>query len=267
MRQYLDLLREITCYGALRKDRTGTGTYSLFGRQLRMNLLDGFPALTTKKVNMRAVWHELLWFLRAENHIKYLQENNVHIWDAWAKEDGHVGPIYGVQWRKFKTPDGGYIDQLQTVIDNIKNDPYSRRHIVTAWNPGELDRMALPPCHIMFQFYVRKDVYLDLQVYQRSADIFLGVPFDIASYATLCHMVAFLVGLTPGELIYTFGDVHLYVNHMDQAIEQLSRTPKPLPLFNFKNIGGVTKIDDFKFEHFELIGYDPLPPIKAPISV
>lgn len=281
MRQYLDLLEDVLDNGDQRMDRTGTGTLAVFGRQLRFNLQDGFPVVTTKKIHMPSVWHELLWFLRAEEHIRYLQENNVRIWNEWAEGEGYVGPIYGVQWRNWTRqtwdgardyahrydsigrPDG--IDQLATTIERVQKEPTSRRHIVSAWNPAELDQMVLPPCHILYQFFVREGKYLDCQVYQRSADMFLGVPFDIASYATLTHMVAMVTGLEPGELIYVFGDTHIYIDHMIQVATQLRREPKPLPQLHIKR--KVTNIDDFKFEDFELVGYDPHPGIKAKVSV
>lgn len=266
MRQYLDLLGDVLNNGERREDRTGTGTLSVFGRQIRVNLQEGFPALTTKRVNMRAVWHELIWFLRAETHIMYLRENGVKIWDPWASDNGYVGPMYGVQWRKWSAPKDSppYIDQLEEVIDSIRTNPTSRRHLVSAWNPAELQDMALPPCHYSFQFYVRGGKYLDILVNQRSADMFLGVPFDIASYATLCHIIAHLTGLEAGEMVYNFGDTHIYLNHLEQVEELLSREPKRLPKLVMRNFNS---LNDVTYDKFYLVDYDPHPPIKAPISV
>lgn len=270
MKQYLDLLKDIIANGVDRSDRTGTGTRSVFGRQIRFDLKQGFPCLTTKKLHLRSIIHELLWFLSGDTNIKYLRDNNVTIWDEWADENGDLGPVYGHQWRSWPTPDGGHIDQIQNLIDNLKNNPDSRRHLVCAWNVAEVDKMALPPCHCLFQFYVggynangkRK---LSCQLYQRSADMFLGVPFNIASYSLLTMMVAQVCGYEADEFIHTFGDLHLYSNHFDQAFEQLKRDPKPLP--KMKLDPTVDDIFKFKFESFELVDYNPDPTIKAPIAV
>jgi thymidylate synthase len=264
MIQYLDLLRHVLEHEKSKADRTGTGTYSVFGAQMRFPLKNGFPLLTTKKVHTKSVIYELLWFLRGDTNIKYLNEHGVTIWNEWADKDGNLGRVYGAQWCDWRTADGHSINQIDQVIEQIKKNPDSRRHIVSAWNPGEIDKMALPPCHALFQFYVL-DGELSCQLYQRSADIFLGVPFNIASYALLTLMVAQVCGLKPGEFVHTFGDLHLYVNHIDQAKLQLTREPRPLP--QMKLNPAVKNIHDFKFEDFELIGYDPHPGIKAPIAV
>jgi thymidylate synthase len=264
MIQYLDLLRHVLEHGKFKADRTGTGTCSVFGAQIRCPLREAFPLLTTKKVHIKSVIYELLWFLRGDTNVKYLHDHGVTIWDEWANQDGSLGRIYGAQWTGWRTPDGRSINQIDEVIAQIKKNPDSRRHIVTAWNPGELEQMALAPCHCLFQFYVL-DGELSCQLYQRSADIFLGVPFNIASYALLTLMVAQVCGLKSGEFVHTFGDLHLYVNHVEQAKLQLSRAPRPLP--QMKLNPAVKKIDDFKFEDFELVGYDPHPGIKAPIAV
>ena len=264
MIQYLDLLRHVLEHGKFKADRTGTGTYSVFGAQTRYALRDGFPVLTTKKLHLRSIIYELLWFLRGDTNVSYLHENKVTIWDEWADADGNLGRIYGAQWCDWRTSDGRSINQIHQVIEQIKNNSDSRRHIVSAWNVGELDKMALPPCHCLFQFYV-SDGELSCQLYQRSADIFLGVPFNIASYALLTMMIAQVTGLKPGDFVHTFGDLHLYSNHVEQAKLQLSREPRPLP--KMKLNPKVKRIDDFKFEDFELVGYDPHPAIKAPIAV
>ena len=264
MIQYLDLLRHVLEHGRSKADRTGTGTLSVFGAQMRFPLAGGFPLVTTKKVHLKSIIHELLWFLHGDTNVKYLHDHDVTIWDEWADLDGGLGRIYGAQWCDWRTPDGRSINQIDTVIEQIKRDPASRRHIVTAWNPGELDRMALPPCHSLFQFYVL-DGELSCQLYQRSADLFLGVPFNIASYALLTLMVSQVCGLKPGDFVHTFGDVHLYANHTEQAKLQLSRQPRPLPRMQLNP--AVKNIRDFRFEDFALIGYDPHPGIKAPIAV
>ncbi len=264
MQQYLSLLERILEKGQRRDDRTGTGTISRFGERMRFDLADGFPAVTTKKLHLRSVIHELLWFLRGDDHIGYLKEHNVGIWDEWADEDGGLGPVYGVQWRCWPTPDGGSIDQIAQVIDSIKNNPYSRRHIVNAWNVGQLDDMALPPCHVMFQFYVN-DGRLSCQLYQRSGDIFLGVPFNIASYSLLTAMIAQVTDLEPGEFIHVLGDAHLYTNHVEQAKTQLQRQPFELP--ELKLNPDVTNIDDFQYDDIEVVGYKHHPAIRAPIAV
>jgi thymidylate synthase len=264
MRPYLDLLRHVLEHGRFKPDRTGTGTYSIFGAQLRFRLADGFPLLTTKKVHLKSVIHELLWFLRGDTNVRYLHEHGVTIWDEWADAEGNLGRIYGAQWCDWRAPDGRSINQIDRVIEQIRTDPDSRRLIVTAWNPGELEQMALPPCHTLFQFYVSEGE-LSCQLYQRSADIFLGVPFNIASYALLTMMVAQVCGLRPGEFIHTFGDLHLYANHVEQAKLQLSREPRPLPTMRLNP--AVKNIRDFRYEDFELIGYNPWPAIKAPVAV
>lgn len=264
MKQYLDLMRDILDNGTRKSDRTGTGTYSVFGRQLRFNLQEGFPVVTTKKVHLRSVIHELLWFLKGDTNIKYLKDNGVTIWDEWADENGELGPVYGHQWRSWPAPDGRAVDQIAQVIDQIKAKPDSRRHIVTAWNPAEVDKMALPPCHALFQFYVA-DGKLSCQLYQRSADFFLGVPFNIASYALLTHMFAEQADLEPGDFVWTGGDVHLYTNHIDQAKLQLSREPFPLPRLNIRR--KPESVFDYIFEDFEIKNYQSHPAIKAPVAV
>ncbi len=263
-RQYLDLLAEVLQNGARKTDRTGTGTLSVFGRQLRFNLADSFPLLTTKKLHTKSILIELLWFLRGDTNIKWLQERGVSIWDEWADENGNLGPVYGYQWRHWRTPDGREIDQILDVLKNLKTKPDSRRHIVSAWNPADVDKMALPPCHALFQFYVANGK-LSCQMYQRSADLFLGVPFNIASYAALTLMVAQVTDLKPGEFVLTLGDAHIYLNHLDQVREQLSRSPRPFP--RLKLNPAVKELLDFRYEDFTLEGYDPHPAIKAPIAV
>lgn len=264
MKQYLDLLDNIIDRGAQKSDRTGTGTKSLFGWQMRFDLSEGFPLLTTKKLHIKSIVYELLWFLNGDTNIKYLKENGVRIWDEWADENGNLGPIYGYQWRSWPSANGQHIDQITQVVESIKNNPDSRRHLVNAWNVGEIDKMALPPCHILFQFYVA-DGKLSCQLYQRSADVFLGVPFNIASYALLTMMMAQVTGLKPGDFVHTLGDVHIYNNHIEQVKLQLTREPKPLPklLINPK----VKSIFDFKFEDFAIEGYDPHPHIKGEVAV
>lgn len=264
MKQYLDLLQHVRDHGTTKDDRTGTGTKSVFGWQMRFNLADGFPLVTTKKIHTRSIFHELLWFLRGETNISYLKENGVSIWDEWANENGELGPVYGSQWRSWKTTDGRSVDQISKLIDGIKNNPDSRRHIVSAWNVGEVDQMALPPCHTMFQFYVA-DNKLSCQLYQRSADIFLGVPFNIASYALLTMMIAQTTNLELGDFVHTFGDAHLYSNHIEQANEQLSREILPLPTVELNP--AITSVFDFTYEDIKLIGYEPHPHIKAPVAV
>lgn len=264
MKQYLDLLQEIMDHGVFKSDRTGVGTKSVFGHQMRFDLSEGFPLLTTKKVHLKSIIYELLWFIKGSTNISYLKEHGVSIWDEWADENGDLGPVYGQQWRSWQTPDGHNIDQLSQVVETIRNNPDSRRMIVCAWNPSDVDRMALPPCHCFFQFYVAEG-RLSCQLYQRSADTFLGVPFNIASYALLTMMIAQVCGLKPGEFIHTTGDTHIYLNHFEQVREQLSREPKPLPkmLINPE----VKSIFDFTYEDFKLEGYDPWPAIKAPVAV
>jgi thymidylate synthase len=264
MKQYLDLLQHVRDHGTTKDDRTGTGTKSVFGWQMRFNLADGFPLVTTKKIHTRSIFHELLWFLRGETNISYLKENGVSIWDEWANENGELGPVYGSQWRSWKTTDGRSVDQITKLIDGIKNNPDSRRHIVSAWNVGEVDQMALPPCHTMFQFYVA-DNKLSCQLYQRSADIFLGVPFNIASYALLTMMVAQTTNLELGDFVHTFGDAHLYSNHIEQANEQLSRDILPLPTVKLNP--NITSVFDFTYDDIELVDYEPHPHIKAPVAV
>ena len=264
MQAYLDLLRHIKTHGTIKGDRTGTGTISTFGYQMRFDLSQGFPLLTTKKLHLRSIIYELLWFLRGETNIQYLHDHKVTIWDEWADANGELGPIYGYQWRSWPTPDGGHIDQITQLIDQIRNNPNSRRLIVSAWNVAEIDKMALPPCHSLFQFYVA-DGKLSCQLYQRSADVFLGVPFNIASYALLTMMIAQVTGLTPGDFVHTLGDAHIYLNHQEQVEEQLSRTPRPLPTMKLNP--EVKSIFDFQYEDFTLEGYDPYPAIKAPIAV
>ena len=264
MKQYLDLLQHIKDNGVMKDDRTGTGTKSVFGYQMRFHLQDGFPLLTTKKVHLRSIIYELLWFISGSTNIKYLNDNKVTIWDEWADENGELGPVYGHQWRSWPAPDGRSIDQLGQVVDMIKNNPDSRRMLVCAWNPGEVDKMALPPCHCLFQFYVA-DGKLSCQLYQRSADVFLGVPFNIASYALLTMMIAQVCGLEPGEFIHTTGDTHIYRNHFEQVALQLSREPRPLPTMRLNP--EVKSLFDFQYEDFTLEGYDPWPAIKAPVAV
>ena len=264
MKNYLDLMSDILQNGAVKTDRTGTGTRSVFGRQLRFDLSQGFPLVTTKKLHLRSIIYELLWFLNGDTNIKYLKDNGVSIWDEWADEHGELGPVYGHQWRSWPAPDGRQIDQITQVLNQIKSKPDSRRHIVTAWNPAEVDKMALPPCHALFQFYVA-DGKLSCQLYQRSADYFLGVPFNIASYALLTMMFAQQCDLKPGEFIWTGGDVHLYVNHLEQAKLQLSRTPFKLPELVIKR--KPASIFEYRFEDFEVVGYESHPGIKAPIAV
>jgi thymidylate synthase len=263
-RQYLDLLGEVLARGARKSDRTGTGTLSVFGRQLRFGLADSFPLLTTKKLHLKSIILELLWFLRGDTNVRWLQERGVSIWDEWADENGDLGPVYGYQWRHWRTPDGREIDQLAQVIDSLRAKPDSRRHLVSAWNPADVDRMALPPCHALFQFYVA-DGRLSCQMYQRSADLFLGVPFNIASYALLTLMVAQATGLKAGEFVLTLGDAHLYLNHLEQAREQIGRAPRPFP--RMKLNPAVADVFAFAYEDFTLEGYDPHPAIKAPIAV
>lgn len=264
MKQYHDLMQHVLSNGARKEDRTGTGTVSVFGYQMRFNLQEGFPLVTTKKLHLRSIIHELLWFLKGETNVAYLKENGVSIWDEWAREDGELGPVYGYQWRSWPTADGRHIDQISQVIHTLKTNPDSRRIIVSAWNVGEIEHMALPPCHAFFQFYVA-DGKLSCQLYQRSADIFLGVPFNIASYALLTMMVAQVCGLEPGDFVHTFGDAHLYLNHLEQTELQLSREPRPLP--KMKINPAVNNIFDFKFEDFELLDYHPHPHIKARVAV
>lgn len=264
MQQYLDLLRYIKENGTIKSDRTGTGTKSVFGYQMRFNLAEGFPLLTTKKVHLKSIIYELLWFIAGDTNIKYLNDHGVTIWDEWADAEGNLGPVYGHQWRSWPMPDGSTIDQLANVVEQLKKNPDSRRHIVSAWNPAEVDKMALPPCHTMFQFYVA-DGKLSCQLYQRSADVFLGVPFNIASYALLTQMIAQACGYRLGDFVHTLGDAHIYLNHLEQVDTQLSREPRPLP----KMIINPDKKDIFSFEYedFTLEGYDPWPTIKAPIAV
>ncbi len=264
MQQYLSLLNRILTEGVTKTDRTGTGTMSVFGNQMRFNLADGFPLLTTKKLHLKSIIYELLWFLRGDTNVHYLQEHGVRIWNEWADENGDLGPVYGHQWRSWPDYNGGTIDQIQNVLDLIRNHPDSRRMIVSAWNPAEVEQMALPPCHCLFQFYVA-DGKLSLQLYQRSADTFLGVPFNIASYALLLQMMAQVSGLEPGEFIHTTGDTHLYLNHLDQARLQLTRTPRPLPKMRINP--DVKNLFDFHYEDFQLEGYDPWPHISAQVSV
>jgi len=268
MKQYLELLDFILCQGSEKQDRTGTGTLSTFGYQMRFNLQEGFPLLTTKKLHFKSIVYELLWFLRGDTNIKYLNDNGVRIWDEWADDKGDLGPVYGAQWRRWKkstgTPWAFEIDQIEEVIADIKINPYSRRHIVTAWNPSDIERAALPPCHLLFQFYVN-DGKLSCQMYQRSADVFLGVPFNIASYALLTHMVAHVTGLEVGDFVHTFGDVHIYKNHIEQVKTQLSREPKALPKLVLSP--GIDSIDDFTFGDIVLLDYDPYPRIKAEVAV
>ncbi len=282
VRQYLDLLDRVLADGVTKSDRTGTGTMSVFGHQMRFDLADGFPVLTTKRLHLRSIIGELLWFLRGDTNVRWLQERGIAIWDEWADERGDLGPVYGYQWRSWPTPDGRQVDQIAHVVEAIRRNPDSRRHIVSAWNVADVESMALPPCHALFQFYVRPDVFpaaleaaargehtaypafLDCQLYQRSADIFLGVPFNIASYALLTAMVAQVTGLRPGHFVHTLGDAHLYLNHLDQARLQLTREPRPLPTLRLTPSLG---LDEFDLADVELVGYDPHPGIKAPIAV
>jgi thymidylate synthase len=264
MKQYLDLMRHVRDHGVRKEDRTGTGTLSVFGYQMRFNLSQGFPLVTTKKLHLRSIIHELLWFLRGETNIAYLHEHKVTIWDEWADAHGELGPVYGAQWRAWTAADGRHIDQMHQVIEQIRHNPDSRRIIVSAWNVGEIAKMALPPCHAFFQFYVA-DGRLSCQLYQRSADIFLGVPFNIASYALLTQMMAQVTGLQPGDFVHTLGDAHLYLNHLEQVETQLGRTPRPLPLMHLNP--AVDDLFAFTFEDFELQRYDPHPHIKAPVAV
>ncbi|TZF85008.1 thymidylate synthase [Pedobacter sp. BS3] len=264
MKQYLDLMQHVLDHGIQKHDRTGTGTISVFGYQMRFNLADGFPVVTTKKLHLRSIIHELIWFLKGDTNIQYLKDNGVSIWDEWADEQGNLGPVYGYQWRSWPAPDGRHIDQIEQVIHQLKHNPDSRRIIVSAWNVADIDKMALPPCHSFFQFYVA-DGKLSCQLYQRSADIFLGVPFNIASYALLTLMMAQVCDLQPGDFIHTLGDAHLYNNHIEQAKLQLSRNPRPLPVMKLNP--DIKNIFDFKFEDFTLESYDPHPHIKAPVAV
>lgn len=264
MRQYTELLERIKSEGVVKSDRTGTGTKSVFGHQMRFNLEDGFPVLTTKKLHLKSIIYELLWFLRGDTNVRYLNEHGVTIWDEWSDADGDLGHVYGYQWRSWPAPDGRHIDQIAQVLDSIRNNPDSRRHIVSAWNVAEIDDMALPPCHALFQFYVA-DGRLSCQLYQRSADVFLGVPFNIASYALLTMMVAQVTGLMAGDFVHTLGDAHIYLNHEEQVELQLTREPRALPVMNINP--EVKSLFDFRYEDFSLEGYDPHPGIKAPIAV
>ncbi|MDE2440094.1 MAG: thymidylate synthase [Betaproteobacteria bacterium] len=264
MQPYLDLMRHVLENGTDKSDRTGTGTRSVFGWQMRFDLSQGLPVMTTKKLHLKSIIHELLWFIQGDTNIKYLQDNGVRIWDEWADENGDLGPVYGKQWRRWETPDGRLIDQITQLVHSLKHNPDSRRHIVSAWNPGDVDNMALPPCHCLFQFYVANEK-LSCQLYQRSADIFLGVPFNIASYALLTMMLAQVCGYQPGEFVHTFGDAHLYSNHFEQAKLQLSRAPRPLPTMWINP--EVKDLFAFRFEDFRLEGYDPHPHIPAPVAV
>jgi thymidylate synthase len=264
MQPYLDLMRHVLANGDRKNDRTGTGTLSVFGWQMRFDLARGFPLLTTKKLHTRSIIHELLWFLRGDTNIRYLRDNGVSIWDEWADANGDLGPVYGAQWRRWEAPDGRRIDQIERLLDGLRNDPDSRRHIVSAWNPADVDRMRLPPCHALFQFYVSNE-RLSCQLYQRSADIFLGVPFNIASYALLTLMVAQVCGYSPGEFVHACGDAHLYANHLDQARLQLGRAPRPLPTMRLNP--EVRNLFDYRYEDFQLDGYDPHPHIPAPVAV
>jgi len=264
VKQYLSLLDKIITEGTQRRDRTGTGTLSIFGHQMRFNLQEGFPALTTKKLHLRSIIHELLWFLKGDTNIKYLTDNKVTIWNEWADENGNLGPVYGHQWRSWPTPGGRQIDQITNLIEGLKNKPNSRRHIVSAWNVADVEKMALPPCHCLFQFYVANSK-LSCQLYQRSADVFLGVPFNIASYSLLTMMIAQVCGLQPGDFVHTFGDTHLYLNHVEQAKTQLERQPKKLP--QMKINPEINNIFEFNYNDFKLLNYDPHPSIKAPIAI
>jgi thymidylate synthase len=261
---YLELLRDVRDHGERREDRTGTGTLGVFGRQLRFDLQQGFPLLTTKKVFLKGIVHELLWFLRGETNVRSLQAEGVHIWDEWADEHGELGPVYGAQWRSWPDGDGGTIDQIQAVVERIRREPHSRRLIVSAWNPAQVDHMALPPCHTLFQFHVGRG-RLSCQLYQRSADLFLGVPFNIASYALLTLMVAQVTDLEPGEFVHTFGDAHIYLNHLEQVDRQLARSPYAPPRMRLDP--SVRRLEDFRYEHFELLGYECHPGIRAPVAV
>ncbi|MBK1833710.1 thymidylate synthase [Roseibacillus ishigakijimensis] len=269
MRTYLDLLHHVLEHGEARSDRTGTGTLSVFGHQSRYDLREGFPCLTTKKLHLRSIIHELLWFLKGETNIAYLKENGVTIWDEWADAEGNLGPVYGQQWRSWPKPNGGVVDQIARVVDSLKNNPHSRRHVVSAWNVGVVDEMALPPCHLLFQFYVHdidsERPGLSCQLYQRSADLFLGVPFNIASYALLTEMMAQVCGYEARDFVHTFGDLHLYSNHLEQARKQLGREPRPLPRLELNP--AVRNLDDFTFDDISLLAYDPHPAIKAPVAV
>lgn len=264
MEQYHALCEHILEHGTKKEDRTGTGTLSVFGHQMRFSLQDGFPLITTKKLHMKSIIHELIWFISGDTNIRYLQENGVRIWNEWADENGDLGPVYGAQWRSFPRPDGTTVDQLAQVIEQIKTNPDSRRLIVSAWNPGQVDEMALPPCHLLFQFYVA-DGKLSCQLYQRSADVFLGIPFNIASYALLTHMIAHVCGLKVGDFVHTLGDAHIYSNHVEQVNLQLTRTPKKLPTLRFART--VDRIEDFRFEDIIIEGYDPDPHIKGVVAV
>jgi thymidylate synthase len=264
MQQYLDLMRHVRDHGVRKTDRTGTGTRSVFGHQMRFDLADGFPLVTTKKLHVKSIIHELIWFLAGDTNTAYLTDNGVRIWDEWADENGDLGPVYGKQWRSWATPDGRSIDQITEIVETLKTNPDSRRMIVSAWNPADVPDMALAPCHCLFQFYVA-DGRLSCQLYQRSADVFLGVPFNIASYALLTMMMAQVAGLKPGEFVHTFGDAHLYLNHLEQADEQLKRTPRALPRMEIDP--AVTSIFKFKYDAFKLVGYDPYPHISAPVAV
>ena len=264
MDEYLRVLREVREKGVFKADRTGTGTYSLFGAQLRFDLSAGFPAVTTKKLHMKSILYELLWFLRGETNVRWLQEHGVSIWDEWADSEGNLGRVYGAQWRSWRRPDGGTVDQIRQVVEGLQKNPDSRRHIVSAWNPGELEEMALPPCHAFFQFYVAQE-RLSCQLYQRSADLFLGVPFNIASYAALTMMIAQVCGLQLGDFVHTLGDAHIYSNHLEQVDLQLSRTPNPLPTMRLNPER--KRLEDFVYEDFELVNYQHHPPIKAPVAV
>lgn len=264
MKPYLDLMRRILDEGVERSDRTGTGTLAVFGHQMRFDLAAGFPAVTTKKLHFKSIIHELLWFLRGDTNVRYLQEHGVTIWDEWADENGDLGPVYGSQWRSWPAPGGGSVDQIAQVVESIRANPHSRRHVVSAWNPAEVDHMALPPCHALFQFYVAEG-RLSCQLYQRSADVFLGVPFNIASYALLTLMMAQVTGLDAGDFILTLGDAHLYLNHLEQTRLQLTREPRPLPTMALDP--AINSIFDFRYEHVTLEGYDPHPAIRAPIAV
>lgn len=264
MRQYHDLLRRVLAEGTEKGDRTGTGTLSVFGHQMRFDLAAGFPVVTTKRIHLKSVVAELLWFLRGSTNVGWLQTQGVTIWDEWADPDGELGPVYGYQWRSWPKPDGEHVDQITRVVDSIRTDPDSRRHIVSAWNVADVEQMALPPCHTLFQFYVAGG-RLSCQLYQRSGDVFLGVPFNIASYALLTHMVAQVTGLEPGDFVHTLGDAHLYLNHVDQARQQLTRTPRPLPRLRLNPTPSA--LDDFDLDDIEVVGYDPHPAIRAPIAV